>query len=53
MKAKILFYYVQHFKFRNRNTGFKFMVLVFQSKRVVPNSNFEGNIITYVFGKSF
>ena len=54
MNAKIIFYYVQHFKFPNRNTGIKFKVIVCQCKNVIfPISNFEGTFITYVFGKSF
>ena len=40
-------------KFPNRNPGFIFKVNESQCKYFFPNSNFEGNFSTYVFGKSF
>ena len=53
MKAKILFYYVHHFKIPNRNTGFIFKATNVNVNMSFPNSNFEGNFSSYVFGKSF
>ena len=53
MKAKILFYFVHHFKF-----PIEILVSFSRSTNVnaimpLPSSNFEGNFSTYVFGKSF
>ena len=38
---------------QNRNPGFIFKVNECQCNMSFPNSNFEGNFSTYVFGKSF
>ena len=35
MKAKLSFYYEQHFKFPNRNTGFIFKVNVYSMKTCI------------------
>ena len=52
-KEKIFFSNVHLLKLPNRNTGFIFKVNECQCKMSLPNSNFEGNFNTYVFGKSF